>query len=1304
MIRGQLDLSDPNRVAGWALHSLNPSARLLVEIFLDEAKLGETIAGPEPAAGATSAVGPGGHPFAVSLRDPIGADDRPRIRAVVTPVVQIDEDAISAIQALILQSGLFDPGFYEGQLSHGPTPRDLIRHYVLRGESEGARPHPLFDPAFVRDQFAAAGIEPTHGCVLATYLSHPDLEIDPHPLFDTGRFRRGARRSLPAATGLQQYLTPGPPWAPGEGPCVLFDSSYYLSANADVARSGMDPLLHYAAFGASEGRAPHPLFLASYFRESLARLGVPHHADGELLGFYLRAPESWAAATHPLFDPEHDAAAVAGRILSTHSLSTHSPPTSWSGPPLVAAAQDELPPSQWFDPSYYRAQAEREGVAIEGPALLHYLEHGVSRGFDPHPLFSVRHYLADHPGSALFGRDPLVHFLDGAAAGRVGTARANATLADAARTEFRLGTRSDGPAVGPEDRLSPDPHELFEARLYTAQRPKRLTDGDSALADYARTWGAAGVRMPPWGTAFHPRRNGPGEHGPFDVLFVSHELSRTGAPAILLKIIEDLTRRRGVRGLTLALRGGERLEEFLEWAPVVDMAAIRAAGVSDAAFLSDLVGAFSPSARPKLMIANTACVDQIAAPFAEAGIPVVTLVHEIASGFEARVFESIYASSKRVIYPAAFVRDEAHRAHVLPSDKDAIAPQGLLEPAFGRLEPEPARRAVIAELGLPDDAFIVLGAGTLDLRKGVDVFVKVAAKVLRSTAAARGARPIHFVWLGDGDRGQHSPFSYFMEDAQRLGVAHHVHFPGARARPEPYFIASDVFALTSRLDPFPCVVHEAMACSKPVIAFAGAGGAPEALADGAGVVVEYGDVEAMAAAVCKLAADATARLALGERARARVASTYVFTDYVDRLVGLIGEATEVDLGEPKVARRRAKASGRVLFTTSRWAPSAQATFVGRLIEGLRRRDFAAELVLTTRDPAIRSLQHLPDAPTIVLPETLRRETSRSDAWRKLGALLDGAGDAVLAPVFDDVGEALVPLAPASVGVLGIAFDRDPGRDERMSRLARYYQRVVTGSDPVADAVRRIAPGCEPILRRIPWGVPRPADMTPRPARVSLRVLCRIGSTVTPATAEVLRQIVATVSDRADIEFTLVSRPAERGRLQALTPRGATTGRLSVSVPADEDEERVILAAHDLLLVLPGCEIDGLEVLSAMSAGLGLLAFEGDPAAGPYLVEAGNGFFVTPGDIAGLKTRLCDLADRPDRLARLGQGARETIRSGGFDMDRVCDSYSALLEEMFAELRSGGHVRPPPLYSRPEAAGLSLPPSLVRHPNAVAWPS
>ena len=64
-------------------------------------------------------------------------------------------------------------------------------------------------------------------------------------------------------------------------------------------------------------------------------------------------------------------------------------------------------------------------------------------------------------------------------------------------------------------------------------------------------------------------------------------------------------------------------------------------------------------------------------------------------------------------------------------------------------------------------------------------------------------------------------------------------------------MAADLLALTSREDPCPLVNMEAMESGLPVVAFDGAGGAPEVLGD-AGVCVPYLDVAAMAAAVREL--------------------------------------------------------------------------------------------------------------------------------------------------------------------------------------------------------------------------------------------------------------------------------------------------------------------------------------------------------------------------------------------------------------------------------------------------------------------
>jgi glycosyltransferase involved in cell wall biosynthesis len=171
---------------------------------------------------------------------------------------------------------------------------------------------------------------------------------------------------------------------------------------------------------------------------------------------------------------------------------------------------------------------------------------------------------------------------------------------------------------------------------------------------------------------------------------------------------------------------------------------------------------------------------------------------------------------------------------------------------------------VRAELGIPSDAFVVGGCGTLDWRKGADVFLLIAKAVTRAPTE----RPVHFVWVG-GDPRHFPPLEH---DLARLGLDSSVHFVGVQPEPAPYFECFDTFLLSSREDPFPLVCLEAAALGVPIVCFADAGGMPEFVEDDAGAVVSYLDVDAAASRIVSFMGDAALTARLGRAAATKVAA------------------------------------------------------------------------------------------------------------------------------------------------------------------------------------------------------------------------------------------------------------------------------------------------------------------------------------------------------------------------------------------------------------------------------------------------
>lgn len=72
----------------------------------------------------------------------------------------------------------------------------------------------------------------------------------------------------------------------------VFDAGWYSSRYPDIRSSGCDPLVHYMAFGAAEGRDPHPLFNTSHY------IGRHPEAKANPFAHYLMAGAARRYTTH----------------------------------------------------------------------------------------------------------------------------------------------------------------------------------------------------------------------------------------------------------------------------------------------------------------------------------------------------------------------------------------------------------------------------------------------------------------------------------------------------------------------------------------------------------------------------------------------------------------------------------------------------------------------------------------------------------------------------------------------------------------------------------------------------------------------------------------------------------------------------------------------------------------------------------------------------------------------------------------------------------------------------------------------
>ena len=381
------------------------------------------------------------------------------------------------------------------------------------------------------------------------------------------------------------------------------------------------------------------------------------------------------------------------------------------------------------------------------------------------------------------------------------------------------------------------------------------------------------------------------------IIFVSHEATRTGAPKIILNLLKHFRMSCDINCETILHEDGQLLDDFQCYSETHSLYLPRQRSGELQKKVKGIVHQ-RRKARPLVALCNSMESRFVADVLQKEGVPVIQLVHELPCSYTDADYRMVYDLASKIVFPVKAVRDATNRKLTLPFGKDLILPQGLLDANFGQgIDRETAYRQIRDEFSLPSDAFIVLGCGTLDLRKGIDHFARVAIQTLQQN---QSNRPIHFLWMGEGPRWPHSAYHYVQIDLKHTGAVGNVHFIGEREYVEPYFVGADMFLLSSRVDPFPCVIHEAMASRLPVMTFDSSGGAGQAIEDGGGFLIPYANYEMAAGIICSVAMNPSMANSMREKSLDRVSNDYRFENYADKMISLTESLTGAVLRCPEL--------------------------------------------------------------------------------------------------------------------------------------------------------------------------------------------------------------------------------------------------------------------------------------------------------------------------------------------------------------------------------------------------------------------
>lgn len=1184
---------------------------------------------------------------------------------------------------------------------------DPYEHYIKYGHKEGRMPNPLFDPIFYRlTQMKESEYDQEP---LQHYLNLKDKKVDTHPLFDCKFYLSKVKEPINGLSPLEHFLTKG--WKKNYCPTPYFNFEYYLENNSDIKKYNLNPLVHYLQYGEAEDRLPHKGFHSlkaeKPFMYELWNLQA-YNSRRRLSAFAISKEDKTNIYSPDLLDQLEDILDPNKKIRRIFDgdfyLAVYDDIKSANVSPLehyleFGSLEGRLP-NALFDPIFYRLKNMKEEDTTE--PIVHYvqnpnkhinthplfdakyyynklgevdevvekdetlLEHFLTKGYkkdlSPSPYFDCKFYLEKYPNIRQYKLNPLVHYL----------------------------SYGEKEGYNPSKEFAPN---FFEFPPLTAEDNYMVFTSKTKLQLYAEN--KIAHNKPFQRFLINLKKIG---KDALTVVFVTHDASRTGAPLIILKLAEYFKKHLNVTPLNVIFKGDDLTQEFESLGPTYTLQHF----MKNPNMLEIEMKALSGALKGRIPIAalvNSAESRIILPHLNNQNIQIINLVHEMADYYPPNEWVKIAENSDLVVFPSQPVKKQAIKNTKFKDEQLKVLGQGLFKPEILKVDKKSAKEKIRKELTLPDNAFIVLGCGTTNERKGIDIYVATAINYIQSSVEKK---PVYFVWLGEVI--DEYCINRALKDIKLANLEDKILFPGAVKDTTNYFVGSDVFYLTSRADPFPCVIHEAMAAQLPVIGFENTGGFVEAIDDTCGFAVPFKDISAVSNIIDGYIAHPEKLILAGANAKKRVIEQFDYLDYTKKIGRLLVDLKTDAQNQQVINAKKEKLltyidnkakfipKKKVIFALSDWYISGVNTVVDNLVRQLNKLGFDAFILFTNNQIIGQAEELMPEAPYQFLTD---KELSIQDTWCELKSYVEASAPCVFFPNCDYVASSLSPDIDSKVGIIGVLHSDDSEHYEHGYRLGHYWNHVVTVSDLIKQKMKTYNPLFDSKTTAILNGI----DLTEyeKPKKNEVFSIIYTGRIVQYQKRVFDLIKIAELLDKRGVEFvfTFIGGGEDEGEfMQKIVPL-EEKGRIRYLGRQPKEVVNEELAKHHIFALFSDFEGLPMSLLEAMACWCAPIVTDIESGIQEILEHEKNSIISPLDDIEAFVDHLEKLSKSPELVNKLAKNTFETLKSKRVRSEDMGEAYAKVINKVFEEIEAGEYERIEALTFRSPFGNKLIPPMMQK---------